>query len=102
MTTSRECSPLVTTPPSVCGHICAHRGVPVFGIVDGDADGVIAPRFAPGSVVVLVKSGRDDDLGREIAKNVPDGPVQWDTWVHAQVSAIGDRGTVMYPEEYPR
>ncbi len=87
---------------SVCGHICAHRGVPVFGIVDGDADGVIAPEFAPGSVVVMVKSGRDDDLGREIARNIPNGPVEWDIWVKAQVSAIGDRGTVVYPEEYPR
>jgi hypothetical protein len=87
---------------SVCGHICAHRGVPVFGIVDGDADGVITPMFTPGSVVVMVKSGHDDNIGREIAENIPDGPVQWDTWVNAQVSAIGIRGTVVYPEEYPR
>jgi hypothetical protein len=87
---------------AVCGHICAHRGVPVLGIVDGDADGVISPGFAPGSVVVLVKSGSDDVIGRELAKNVPVGPVHWDTWVRAQVSAIGDRGTVVYPEEYPR
>lgn len=86
---------------SVCGHICAHRGVPVFGIVDGDADGVIAPKYAPGSVVVLVKSGRDDDLGHEIAKNIPNGPVEWDTWVNEQISAIGERGCVIYPEEYP-
>jgi hypothetical protein len=87
---------------SVCGHICAHRGIPVLGIVDGDADGVITPVFSPGSVVVMVKSGRDDDLGREIADNIPGGPVRWDTWVKAQVSAIGDRGTVVYPEAYPR
>ncbi len=87
---------------SVCGHICVHRGVPVFGIVDGDADGIITPLFAPGSVVVMVKSGSDDDLGRELAKNIPMGPIQWDTWVKAQVSAIGDRGTVVYPEDYPR
>ncbi|MEI6293173.1 MAG: DUF2117 domain-containing protein [Methanomicrobiales archaeon] len=86
---------------SVCGHICAHRGVPVLGIVDGDADGVITPRFAPGSVVVLVTFGSDDDLGREIAGNIPMGPVQWDIWVDAQLSAIGKRGTVIYPGEYP-
>ena len=86
---------------SVCGHICAHRGVPVFGIVDGDADGIIAPRFAPGSVVVRVAPGCDDHLGREITGNIPNGPVQWDTWVNAQVSAIGDRGVVIFPEEYP-
>jgi hypothetical protein len=86
---------------SVCGHICSHRGIPVFGIVDGDADGVIPPRFAPGSVVVLVTSGSDDDLGREIARNIPRGPVQWDTWVDTQLSAIGERGTVIRPGEYP-
>lgn len=87
---------------SVCGHICAHRGVPVFGIVDGDADGVIVPRFAPGSVVIRVAPGRDDETGREIACNIPGGPVQWETWVDAQVSAIGDRGVVMYPGDYCR
>jgi hypothetical protein len=86
---------------SVCGHICAQRGVPVFGIVDGDADGVIAPRFAPGSVVVLVTSESDDDLGREIACNIPPGPVQWDMWVDTQLSVIGERGTVIYPGAYP-
>ncbi|MCU0629897.1 MAG: DUF2117 domain-containing protein [Methanoregulaceae archaeon] len=83
---------------TVCGHICAHRGIPVFGIVDGDADGVITQRFAPGSVVVLVQPGCDDTLGREIAKNISTGPVRWETWVGAQVSAIGARGCIIYPK----
>ncbi|MCX6700272.1 MAG: DUF2117 domain-containing protein [Methanomicrobiales archaeon] len=87
---------------SVCGHMCAHRGIPVFGIIDGDADGVIAPEFAPGSVVIRVASGHDDEFGREVSDNIPGGPVEWAAWVHAQVTFIGDRGTVMYPEEYPR
>lgn len=85
---------------SVCGHICSNRGIPVLGIVDGDADGVITPRFAPGSVIVLVTSGRDDELGREIAGNIPHGPVEWDNWVNTQVSLISDRGTVIYPKDH--
>ena len=87
---------------SVCGHICAHRDIPVLGITDGDADGVIGQRFAPGSVVIRVASGHDDDIGREIARNVPDGPVQWVAWVDAQLSAVGDRGTVIFRKEYLR
>ena len=87
---------------SVCGHICAHRGVAVLGIIDGDADGVITARFAPGSVVVRVTSGRDDDIGREIARNIPKGPVQWEAWVGDQVSAIGERGAVIYPVGYDK
>ena len=63
---------------SVCGHICGHRGIPVLGITDGDADEVIGKRFAPGSVVIRVAPGHDDDLGREIVRNVPEGPVQWE------------------------
>lgn len=86
---------------AVCGHICAHRGIPVLGIVDGDADGVVAPGFAAGSVVIHVAPGYDDEIGRELAKNIPDGPVDWDTWVSSQVSAVGNRGHVVYPEEPP-
>jgi len=87
---------------SVCGHICAHRGVPVFGIVDGDADGVVVPRFAPGSVIIRVASGNDDLVGRELAENIPGGPVEWSAWVSAQVDLVGDRGTIMYPPGCPR
>lgn len=87
---------------SVCGHICAHRGIPVLGIVDGDADGVITPRFVPGSVVILVEPGCDDKIGHEIADNIPSGPVLWEAWVDAQVSAIGARGCVIFPKEYPQ
>ncbi|MDD1674776.1 MAG: DUF2117 domain-containing protein [Methanomicrobiales archaeon] len=66
---------------AVCGHICAHRGIPVLGIVDGDADGIVPDRYPPGSIVVYVHHGRDDDLGREVAALVPDGEVSWDAWV---------------------
>jgi hypothetical protein len=66
---------------AVSGHICAHRGIPVLGIVDGDRDTIVPSAFAPGSVVVEVLGERDDDVGREIAKKVPDVQVVWDDWV---------------------
>jgi hypothetical protein len=65
----------------VCGHILAHRGIPVLGIVDGDRDVIVPPAFAPGSVVAEVLCERDDDVGREIAKKVPEIQVIWDEWV---------------------
>ena len=59
---------------SVCGHILAHRGIPVPGIVDGDRDVIVPPAFAAGSVIAEVLGERDDDVGREIAKKVPGSP----------------------------
>ena len=82
---------------SVCGHICAERGIPVLGIVDGDADGVVAPRFAPGSVIVRVHGGTDDEVGREISSYIPQSAVEWEPWVQCQVSRIGSRGCILYP-----
>ena len=32
----------------VCGHILAHRGIPVLGIVDGDRDVIVPSAFATG------------------------------------------------------
>jgi len=66
---------------AVCGHICAHRGIPVFGVTDGDADGIISPSYCEGSVIIHAISERDDDLGREIAEGIPGGPHRWDDWV---------------------
>jgi hypothetical protein len=65
----------------VCGHILAHRGIPVLGIVDGDRDVIVPTAFAPGSVVAEVLGERDDDVGQEIAKKVPEIQVIWDEWV---------------------
>jgi hypothetical protein len=85
---------------AICGHICAHLGIPVFGIIDGDEDGIVGHGFAPGSVVVMVTSGRDDDLGREIAANTGPDPVDWVPWVKAQVASIGNRGHVIIPKNF--
>jgi hypothetical protein len=76
---------------AACGHICTHRGIPVLGITDGDRDSIVPDSFVPGSVVLHAGSGRDDDLGAEVAELVPDGPVIWDAWVTMVLDRLGGR-----------
>lgn len=75
----------------VCGHICAHLGIPVLGIVDGDMDTILPSAFAPGSVVLDVLCERDDDAGKEIGNTVPGTPVVWDAWVEEILEYLGGR-----------
>ncbi len=79
----------------VCGHILAHRGIPVFGIVDGDRDVIVPSAFAPGSVVAEVLHERDDDVGQEIAGKVPDVQVFWDEWVQEILKYLNRRVRVV-------
>jgi hypothetical protein len=76
---------------AVCGHITAHRCIPVFGIVDGDADHIVQPAFAPGSVIVEVLDGRDDDVGREIAEYVDDSTLYWPSFVEKMLEILRGR-----------
>lgn len=80
---------------AVCGHICAHRGIPVLGIVDGDRDAIVPEYFAAGSVVVEAGGERDDDLGSEVAPLAGAGSVVWDEWVDSVLRALGDRVRVV-------
>lgn len=80
---------------AVCGHITSHRGIPVFGIIDGDADHILQPVYAPGSVVVLVLHERDDDVGAEIAHRMDGRTVQWDAFVADLLTVLGDRVKVV-------
>ncbi len=80
---------------AVSGHICAHRGIPVFGIVDGDRDTIVPSAFAPGSVVVEALGERDDDVGWEIAQKVPDVQVVWDEWVQEMLTYLDKRVRVV-------
>ncbi|MDD5419638.1 MAG: DUF2117 domain-containing protein [Methanomicrobiaceae archaeon] len=77
---------------AVCGHICAHRGIPIFGVVDGDCDGILAAGYAPGSVVVEVTAGRDDDVGCDLAATLPDEDTDWEGWVRRALEHLD--GTV--------
>jgi hypothetical protein len=63
---------------AVCGHICSHLGIPVFGIVDGDRDGIVEGTFIRGSVIALAVSERDDDIGAEIRDKIPQEMVSWE------------------------
>jgi Uncharacterized protein conserved in archaea len=76
---------------SVCGHIAAHRGIPILGIVDGDADHLLESSFAPGSVVIQVKEGTDDIVGRELADAVGREAVSWEEWVQKMLHRLEGR-----------
>ncbi len=80
---------------AVCAHICAHRGIPVFGIVDGDCDGIIEAAYAPGSVVVEALDERDDDLGAEIARSLDAGWHEWSAWTGEMLGALRERARVV-------
>ena len=80
---------------AVSGHVCAHRGIPVLGIVDGDRDTIVSSAFAPGSVVVETLGERDDDVGTEIAGKVPDVQVVWDAWVQEILAYLNKRVRVV-------
>ncbi|MGC9435049.1 MAG: DUF2117 domain-containing protein [Methanomicrobiales archaeon] len=78
----------------VCGHICTHLGVPVFGITDGDGDVLLPGAYPPGSVVVELEGERDDDVGRECALVRPCREVCWDDWVEGTLALLGDRARI--------
>ncbi|WP_214019579.1 DUF2117 domain-containing protein [Methanoculleus sp.] len=80
---------------AVCGHICSHAGIPVFGVVDGDADAIVEPGYAPGSVVVEVTRGRDDDIGRELAAVRDLDPPSWEEWVEETLRILAGRVRVV-------
>jgi hypothetical protein len=84
---------------AVCGHICSHRGIPVLGIVDGDADGIVPDRYPSGSVILHVCEGRDDDLGREVAAMIPDKEVVWEAWVDQVLAYMKGRVRIL-PENH--
>ncbi len=83
---------------SICGHIGCTRGIPILGITDGDLDGIIADGYAPGSIVLRTVSERDDDLGIEIMRMIPDGDVVWNEWVETIIAYLGERVRIIHRE----
>lgn len=52
---------------TIAADILARLGIPVIGIIDGDIDGVLEDAIVPsGSVIIRVKPGFDDVVGREV------------------------------------
>jgi hypothetical protein len=82
---------------AVCGHIASHLGIPVLGIVDGDADGIVPASFAEGSVIARAVRERDDDIGREIERMIPEGPVLWGEMVEQIIRYLGNRVHIIRP-----
>jgi hypothetical protein len=76
-------------------------GIPVFGVVDGDLDGLLAAGFSPGSVVVEILGGRDDEAGQELAVLAGGPPVVWKDWVARAIALLGNRCRVVYPAPEP-
>jgi hypothetical protein len=83
---------------AVCAHIGAHLGVPVLGIIDGDADSIVPAAFAPGSVLAHTVSERDDDVGREVGRLMDTGEVQWTGFRDEILARLGDRVRVIWPD----
>ncbi len=82
---------------AVCGHIGAHLGIPVLGIVDGDSDNIVPERYAEGSVLAVARGITDDDLGKEISHLIPGEDVAWDECVSRILAAIGNRAEIWKP-----
>ena len=56
---------------TIAADILARPGIPVIGIIDGDIDGVLENTVVPdGSVIIRVRSGFDDIVGREISREI--------------------------------
>ncbi len=79
---------------AVCGHICSHLGIPVFGIVDGDRDGIVDARYASDSVIAFAENERDDDIGAEVREMIPADPVEWNEFVSRLIHYLGSRVTL--------
>lgn len=59
---------------TIAADILARLGIPAIGIVDGDIDGVLVNTVVPaGSVIIRVKPGFDDIVGREVFETVMGG-----------------------------
>jgi hypothetical protein len=82
---------------AVCGHIAAHLGIPVLGIIDGDADGIVPGCFIHGSIIAKAVAERDDEIGKEIQEMISDGSVVWDQFVERIVQYLGSRVDITRP-----
>ena len=80
---------------AVCGHICSHLGIPVFGIIDNDCDGIIEGRYARDSVIAIAVNERDDDIGAEVRDIIPADPVEWNDIVARLIRYLGSRVTLL-------
>jgi hypothetical protein len=56
---------------AIAADILARFGIPIIGITDGDLDNILENSIVPGgSVIIRVREGFDDILGREVSKKL--------------------------------
>jgi hypothetical protein len=84
---------------AVCGHVGSHLGIPVFGIIDGDEDGIVAGAFTEGSVIARALKEKDDDIGVEITGIIPGHIVEWDHVVKKLSEHLSGRVILVRTEE---
>jgi hypothetical protein len=82
---------------AVCGHIASHLGIPVFGVIDGDGDGIVTGAFADGSVIARALDEKDDDIGAELTGFIPEHSVEWDDFVKKLSDRLSGRVTLVHP-----
>lgn len=62
---------------TIAADILARLGIPVIGIIDGDIDGVLKNTIVPeGSVIIRVRAGFDDIVGKELSHELMLGKQQ--------------------------
>lgn len=74
----------------VCSALLARLGVPVIGVVDGDEDGICTDSsFAPGTMIVKLRPGNDDQLGEKVRAEIFHGGDE--TEYDGDLSALAER-----------
>ena len=55
----------------IAGDILYRLGIPIIGITDGDIDNITSNTYTPpGSLIIKLKSGTDDQVGNEIKEKI--------------------------------
>jgi hypothetical protein len=63
---------------TIAADILTRLGIPVIGIIDGDIDGVLENTVVPeGSIIIRVRPGFDDVVGREVSQELMGGKQQF-------------------------
>jgi hypothetical protein len=82
---------------AVCGHVASHLGIPVFGIIDGDADNIVRGSFVEGSVIAHALHERDDDIGAEVSRRIPPHALDWDCFARELALWLTGRAEIIRP-----
>lgn len=82
---------------AIAADILARLGIPVIGITDGDLDRILEDTtVAPGSIIIRVREGFDDIVGREVFEKIFKGEAQ----IHIQEKSELLAGIIGLAEKY--